>query len=77
MDSFIYRANFNDRIAENEFDHVFVGKYDGKFQFNKSEADGWAWVDCEALLEDVKGNPKHYTPWFKIALKRGVLAYCR
>ena len=46
------------------------GKADGYF---KSEADGWAMVDCDALLKDVKANPKHYTPWFKIALKRGLL----
>ena len=77
VDSFIYRANFNAKIAEHEFDHVFVGKHDGKFQFDKSEVDGWAWIDCDALLGDVKANPNHYTPWFKIALQRGVLAYCR
>jgi isopentenyl-diphosphate delta-isomerase len=76
VDSFIYRANFNAKIAEHEFDHVFVGKYDGKFQFARDEVDGWALVDCAALLQDVKQNPGHYTPWFKIALRRGVLAYC-
>ena len=77
VDSFIYRANFNAKIAEHEFDHIFVGKHDGKFAFDRSEADGWAFLDCEALLKDVNANSSHYTPWFKIALKRGVLAYCR
>src|ERR1051325_7930746 len=77
VDSFIYRADFASKIAEHEFDHVFVGKCDGKFAFDKSEVDGWAWIDCDALEKDVKDNPSHYTPWFKIALKRGVLAYCR
>jgi len=77
VDSFIYHANFNKQIAEHEYDHVFIGKYDGKFRFDKNEADGWALVDCDALLKDVAANPKHFTPWFKVALKRGVLAYCR
>jgi len=77
VDSFIYRANFNAGIAEHEFDHVFVGKHDGKFTFDQNEVDGWALVDCSSLLEDVAEHPRHYTPWFKIALKRGLLAYCR
>jgi len=76
--SFTYKAkDENSGLTEHEFDHVFIGKYDGKFRFDKNEADGWALVDCDALLKDVAANPKHFTPWFKVALKRGVLAYCR
>ena len=74
---FVYKASFDNGLTEHEFDHVFVGKHDGKFQFDKTEVDGWAWIDCDALSGDVKANPHHYTPWFKIAMKRGVLAYCR
>ena len=34
---FIYKAEFENGLAEYEFDHVFVGEYDGNVHFNKEE----------------------------------------
>jgi len=75
--SFIYQADWNERVSEHELDHVFVGKYDGKLPVNPDEAEDWKWVDCHQLMADVNKRPESYTPWFKIAIERGVLAYCR
>jgi isopentenyl-diphosphate delta-isomerase len=61
VDSFIYRANFNAKIAEHEYDHVFVGKHDGKFKFDKNEADGWALdrLRCACEGRESQSRPLH------------------
>lgn len=66
---FVYRVDLGD-LTEYEFDHVFVGKYDGKVEPNPREADDFAWVDVESLKKDVKSHPENYTYWFKIALPK-------
>ncbi len=66
--SFVYAAKLDKGITENEFDHVFVGKYDGKPTPNPEEAEDWKWVYPEQLQKDIKKNPEAYTPWFKIAI---------
>lgn len=63
--SFIYKAKVGDLI-ENEFDHVFVGQFDGRPQPNKNEVEDWKWITIKNLKKDLKENPKKYTPWFKI-----------
>ena len=74
--SFVYRAE--DRggsgLTEHEFDHVFVGRFDGTPRPNPQEIDGWRWVSSDDLACDVREHPERYTPWFKIALDR-VLAH--
>ena len=34
---FIYKAEFENGLTEYEFDHVFVGEYEGNVHFNKEE----------------------------------------
>jgi isopentenyl-diphosphate delta-isomerase len=66
--SFIYRADVGNGLTEYEYDHVFVGFYEGLPKPNPEEADGWKWMDFDAVVEDVKRNPETYTPWFRILL---------
>lgn len=68
--SFIYTAKLDKGITENEFDHVFVGKYEGKPLLNPEEAEGWKWVYPEQLQKDIKKNPEAYTQWFKTAFEK-------
>jgi isopentenyl-diphosphate delta-isomerase type 1 len=67
--SFIYKAKVGDLI-EHEFDHVFIGRFDGEPKINKEEAEDWKWISPEELKEDVKNNPKKYTAWFKRVFKK-------
>lgn len=67
--SFIYKAKLGDLI-EHEFDHVFFGRFDGKPKPNKKEVADWQWVKLTDLKTDIKKNPKKYTPWFKIIIKK-------
>ena len=69
--SFVYRAaDPASGLVEHEFDHVFVGRFDGAPRPNAAEVGGWRWVDPAELSGDVESNPASYTPWFKIALDR-------
>ena len=67
--SFIYKAKLRDLI-EHEFDHVFIGKFEGNAKPNKEEAEDWKWINSEELKKDVKENPEKYTEWFRIILDR-------
>ncbi len=62
---FIYNLKVGDLI-EHEYDHVFVGRYDGKITPNPSEADAFKWIDIDELKKDMKKRPERYTEWFKI-----------
>lgn len=67
--SFIYKSNWGD-LTEYEFDHVFVGKFDGTPALNKEEAEDWKWIKPEELKRDIKESPEKYTYWFKLILDR-------
>lgn len=68
--TFIYRAELDKGLTEHEFDHVYLGVYDGTIAPNPEEADGYEWVPIEQLTKDIGDNPDCYTVWFKIALNK-------
>lgn len=57
-------------LTEHEFDHAFVGRYDGVPKPNPEEIQDWKWTTPANLKKDLKANPKKFTPWFPIALER-------
>lgn len=65
--TFIYRAELNNELTEQEFDHVFLGYYDHDPYPNPEEAMAWKWIDPQELLADMDSHPNHYTPWIRIA----------
>ena len=64
---FIYTAELDNNLIENEFDHGFYGVYDIDPIINKDEAEDFKWVDMETLKNDIENNKDQYTVWFKIA----------
>ena len=65
---FVYKANLDHELTEYEFDHVFIGKYDGKVKLNPKEAEDFKWISIDDLKENVEKHPEKYTVWFKCAL---------
>ena len=65
--SFVYRAQFENGLTEYEYDHVFLGEYDGEIRLNEEEASEIRWMDMDELAEDLWKNPEKYTAWFLIA----------
>lgn len=67
---FIYNTSFQNSLIENEYDCVFIGKFDGEIKPDKKEVMNSKWISIKELKQDIIKNPKKYTVWLKIALKR-------
>jgi isopentenyl-diphosphate delta-isomerase len=69
--SFTYKAlDKPSGLTEHEFDHVFIGKFNGIPKPNPDEIDDWKWVSVEELKRDLRENPDSYTPWSRIAFDK-------
>lgn len=68
--SFIYQAELDNDLSENELDHVLVGKYNGAVTPNPSEASEVKWVPIQTLINDVEINPTAYTIWLQLIIKQ-------
>lgn len=70
---FIYKTNLDDNLIEHEYDHVFIGTYDGKPIINDEEVEDWKFTDLPSLRSDIQENPKAYTYWFKLIIEHPML----
>lgn len=68
--SFKYKTAFDNGLTENEFDHVFVGKYNEEPISNMVEVNAYKWVDLKWLEKDIKDNQEIYTTWLKICFEK-------
>ena len=68
--SFIYKVELEKDLFENEYDHVFIGRYDGEVIANEDEVDEFKWVDINEIKNDIVENQKLYTYWFKSLMNR-------
>lgn len=67
---FVYRAEFDNGLTEHEFDHVFVGHYNGSLQPNEEEVMDYRYQDMNALRASLLAEPAAYTAWFHLAFPR-------
>jgi len=72
---FTYRTEFKNGLTEHEYDHVFVGVWDGTPKINPEEADDWKYVSPEAIRQDMRAHPERYTSWFRISFEDVVRQY--
>jgi len=64
---FMYKVQFSNSLFENEFDHVFVGYYDGKVEINVDEVESYAFRTLEIIDLRIQQHPNYFTEWFLIA----------
>lgn len=67
---FIYNTGFQNGLIENEYDCVFIGKFNGIPILNPKEVMNYKWNSIGKLKQDILRYPNKYTIWLKIALKR-------
>lgn len=65
--TFSYCVQFENGLTENEFDHVFVGTYEGSIPYNKSEVMNICYKNLDWINDSILKDPDMYTSWFKIA----------
>jgi isopentenyl-diphosphate delta-isomerase len=65
--SFTYKVPFENGLTENEFDHVYVGHFDGKINPVAAEVQDFCYKKLEDISESLQSHPQKYTAWFHLA----------
>ncbi|PKM59900.1 MAG: isopentenyl-diphosphate delta-isomerase [Firmicutes bacterium HGW-Firmicutes-4] len=68
--SFVYKVELENNFFENEYDHVFIGRYDGEIAVNQDEVDDFKWIEINEVKTDIVDNPGLYTYWFKYLMNK-------
>lgn len=72
---FIYKAKVENDLIEHEYDHVFIGNYEGEINLNEDEVSDYRFADLSQIESDLEEQPGNFTSWFKIAFPRVVSAF--
>lgn len=67
---FTYKAPFDNGLTENEFDHVFVGTYEGTIIPSKKEVQDYCYKTMNEIHDSLQSHPQKYTAWFHIAFPK-------
>ncbi len=66
----LYRAELENGLIEHEYDHLFLGTFDGIPAPDPAEVAEWRWMGYRELVRNVAAEPERYTAWFGLALGR-------
>ena len=64
---FTYRTEFGNGLTEFEFDHVFVGTYDGPVLPDEAEVSDYCYKTLDEIGTSLGTEPLSYTSWFHLA----------
>jgi isopentenyl-diphosphate delta-isomerase len=67
---FQYQAPFGDLGSENELCSVFVGHSDQVPRTNANEIAACRYVSPAQLDRELRDEPEHFTPWFKLEWRK-------
>ena len=67
---FMYKANFVNGLTEHEFDHVFVGYYDGEVRPDQKEVRDYVYWPMQKIDKLLQSQPELFTIWFHIAFPK-------
>lgn len=68
--SFTYKAPFSNGLTEHEFDHVFIGVYEGHVAINTDEVESYAYYSVDEVATMLEKDPHLFTVWFQIAFPK-------
>lgn len=63
--SFTYKKAFDNGLTEHEFDHVFLGTYEGPVSPDPEEIAAFKWINKDELQKDMAVHPEKYSYWFQ------------
>lgn len=71
VDKFFYWARYKNIGSENEICALLIGKHNSqKIRPSSKEIADWRWINLNELRKNIRQNPKKYTPWLKIDLRK-------
>ena len=68
--TFIYKTSFDNGLTEYEYDHVFIGKYDGEIAPSKDEVSDYCYKSITDINNSFNTHSQNYTSWFAIAFPK-------
>jgi isopentenyl-diphosphate delta-isomerase len=72
---FIYKTALDQNLIEHEYDHVFIGIFNGEPAVNADEVADWKYVNMPWLKADMYKHPEAYTYWFKLIIDHPALNF--
>ncbi len=67
LDQFKYCAHFENGLTEHEYDHIFLGTYNGAVSVNKEEVEDYQWHSVQEIERLLDTEKEKFTYWFHIA----------
>ncbi len=67
---FTYKTSFDNGLTEHEYDHVYIGFYDGLITPLETEVKDHCFMPIEMIKEKMQLQPGQYSSWFKIAFPK-------
>ena len=67
---FTYKAAFDNGLTEHEFDHVFVGTFNGSIIANENEVAACEYKSMKEIEAELSSLNDQYTAWFHIAFPK-------
>lgn len=64
----VYRADVGSGLVEYEYDHILLGRWNGRPDPDAGEVMDWRWVALDALAGEIARDPRGFTYWFRVAL---------
>ncbi|ETA80216.1 isopentenyl-diphosphate Delta-isomerase [Youngiibacter fragilis] len=64
-----YEVRFDSGVWENEYDHVFVGWYDGNYGIDSNEVHEARWIPIPELRAMIVSEPQVFTHWFRLIME--------
>ena len=64
--SFTYKAEVENDLIEHEYDHVFIGEYDGDIHPNADEVADYCYSTLDQIKTTLQEYPGKFTSWFRI-----------
>jgi isopentenyl-diphosphate delta-isomerase len=68
--TFTYKAIFTNGLTEHEYDHVFVGNYNGPIKPDVNEVKDFKFINMDDLSQMLNEMPTQFTSWFLIAFPK-------
>jgi isopentenyl-diphosphate Delta-isomerase len=68
--SLMYNLEVGEHLFEHEYNHIFIGRFDGKPSPNLAEVADWKWVALGELRNNMSTWPARYTSWLAATTER-------
>ena len=67
LGAFVYYARYSDTMHEYEYEHIFIGHFEGEVTPDPEEIAETRWIRFEDLEKEMMEDPDRFSVWFMIA----------